>query len=177
MATINKRPSGKWQATVRRDGRSRSRTFSKRADAVKWARKAEQQAERGEWQARSVGNSESEIRTLADALRRFREEVTPLKRSAMKERFLIDKLMRERLCRCALDELTPAMIAAHREERLRVVKPATVCRALGVMQQAVDTATREWGVQMSSGNPFKQVRKPRIDNRRERRLQRASGRH
>lgn len=39
------------------------------------------------------------------------------------------------------------------------------------MQQAVDTATREWGVQMPSGNPFKQVRKPRIDNRRERRLQ------
>jgi integrase len=94
MATINKRPSGKWQATVRRDGRSRSRTFSKRADAAKWAR-----------------------------------------------------------------------------EGLRVVKPATVCRALGVMQQAVDTAMREWSVRIPSGNPFKQVRKPRIDNRRERRLQ------
>ena len=41
------RPSGKWQATVRRDGRSRSRTFTMRADAVRWAREAELQAEHG----------------------------------------------------------------------------------------------------------------------------------
>ena len=49
MATITKRESGKWQATVRKDGMSRSRTFTKRADASKWAREVEQQAERGEW--------------------------------------------------------------------------------------------------------------------------------
>lgn len=46
MATINKRPSGKWQATIRRGGRSSSKTFSKHADAVTWAREAEVRAER-----------------------------------------------------------------------------------------------------------------------------------
>ena len=38
MATVNKRPSGKWLATVRKDGRSSPKTFTKRADATKWAR-------------------------------------------------------------------------------------------------------------------------------------------
>jgi hypothetical protein len=47
MATINKRPSGKWQAMVRKDGRSASKSFTKRADAVKWAREKELQAETG----------------------------------------------------------------------------------------------------------------------------------
>ena len=47
MATITKRPSGKWQATVRKDGKSRSKSFSKRADATKWARETELNAESG----------------------------------------------------------------------------------------------------------------------------------
>jgi hypothetical protein len=46
MATVNKRPSGKWQATVRKDGKSQSKSFSKRADAVTWARETELRAER-----------------------------------------------------------------------------------------------------------------------------------
>ncbi len=47
MATIVKRPSGKWQATVRKDGQSRSKSFLKRADAAKWARETELSADRG----------------------------------------------------------------------------------------------------------------------------------
>ena len=47
MATMMKRPSGKWQAMVRRGGRSSSKTFTKRVDAVLWAHEAELQAERG----------------------------------------------------------------------------------------------------------------------------------
>lgn len=111
------------------------------------------------------------LRTLGDALQRFRDEVTPLKRSATKERYLIDRLLHEPLCQTELSALTPSLIAAYRDRRLRSVKPATVCRALGLMQQAVDTAMREWGSRMPDGNPFKQVRKPRVSNRRERRLQ------
>ena len=38
----------KWQATVRRDGKSRSMTFIKRADALKWSRDAGMRADRGE---------------------------------------------------------------------------------------------------------------------------------
>ena len=40
MTTVLKRPSSKWQATVRKDGQSRSKSFQRRADAMKWAREA-----------------------------------------------------------------------------------------------------------------------------------------
>lgn len=42
MDTLNKRPIGKWQATV-----PQSATFSKCTDAMKWARETELQAEQG----------------------------------------------------------------------------------------------------------------------------------
>ncbi|CUH49024.1 hypothetical protein [Ruegeria atlantica] len=74
MATITKRESGKWQAIVRKEGKSRSRTFSKRADACRWARETELQVERGEWQKPSEGAAST--MTLGQVLGRYRDEVT-----------------------------------------------------------------------------------------------------
>lgn len=70
-----------------------------------------------------------------------------------------------------LDRLTPTDFIALRDRRLRSMKPATVVRELGWMQHAVDIACSDWGQHIRDGNPVKQVRRPRIDNRRERRLQ------
>ncbi len=47
MATIIKRPSEKWQATVRNDGQSRPKTFLKPAGAAKWASEIELRAKEG----------------------------------------------------------------------------------------------------------------------------------
>lgn len=65
-----------WQATVRRAGRSASKTFIKRADAVKWARDAETEAERtGIFGQRAmVGADVVQAFTLADALRLLADE-------------------------------------------------------------------------------------------------------
>ena len=54
---------------------------------------------------------------------------------------------------------------------LERMKPATVVRELGWLQHAIDIACTDWGQHLKDGNPVKQVRRPRIDNRRERRLQ------
>lgn len=51
------------------------------------------------------------------------------------------------------------------------MKPATVVRELGWMQHAIDIACSDWGQSVRDGNPVKQVRRPRINNRRERRIQ------
>jgi len=73
MATVVKRPSGKWQATVRRDGRSSSKSFTKRADAVKWARTVEMQAESCGLGKRT---QQPNTMTMTDALNKFAEDVS-----------------------------------------------------------------------------------------------------
>lgn len=171
MATVNKRPSGKWQATIRKDGRSRSQSFTKRADAVKWAREAELLSERGHLQHAPM--LAADRMSLGDVLERYRDTVTSQKRCAENERYAINGLLRAcpTLTRARLDKLTTVDFAAHRDCRLQQMKPATVVRELGWMQHAIDIACSDWGQRLREGNPVKLVRRPRIENRRERRLQ------
>ncbi|MDZ7711555.1 MAG: site-specific integrase [Roseovarius sp.] len=68
-------------------------------------------------------------------------------------------------------KLTAPDFIAHRDQRAEKMKPATVVRELGWMQHAIDIACTDWGQRVCEGNPVKQVRRPRINNRRERRLQ------
>ena len=169
MATVVKRPSGKWQATVRSDGRSFSRSFTKRADATKWARETELQAERGDW--RKAPTKTVEVMTLGDVLRQYRDDVTSKKRCADNERYAINGFLRSTLASVRLNHLNTKQIILYRDQRLLRAKPSTVVRELGWMQHAIDIACTDWDQRLPNGNPVKQVRRPRIDNRRERRLQ------
>ncbi|SEN85316.1 Phage integrase family protein [Roseovarius tolerans] len=171
MATLNKRPSGKWQATVRRDGRSQSKTFSKRADAMKWARETELQAEQGSLQ--HAGCDEVTNMSFGQVLERYRDEVTSTKRCADNETYAINGFLRScpRLAGMQLFKLRTSDFIAHRDQRSKKMKPATVVRELGWMQHAIDIACTDWGQRVHASNPVKQVRRPRINNRRERRLQ------
>ena len=171
MATINKRPSGKWQAIVRKDGKSQSKSFSKRADAVKWARETELRAEQVGLQ--DTVTSKVCVMTLGQVLERYRDEITSAKRCADNETYAINGFLRScrQLSDKYLDKLTVSDFIAHRDARAKNVKPATVVRELGWMQHAIDIACSDWGQRVLDGNPVKRVRRPRVNNRRERRLQ------
>ncbi|WP_050603811.1 site-specific integrase [Ruegeria sp. 6PALISEP08] len=153
MATINKRPSGKWQATVRRAGRSTSKTFTKRADAVMWARDAEMRAERGE-----LCKPKTTTATLSDALHQLADKKPS-------ERWRLHALARTKLATLRIDVLTAAEVAAWRDRRVQEAKPSTVVRELSLMQTAIDHQLDD-----SDANPVRHVRRPRISDRRERRL-------
>ena len=168
MATIRKR-GRKWQVQVRCNGQAASRTFTKRADAVRWSRDAERQAERGELQ--SVSTPTIEYMTLAQVLERYRDTVTTTKRCVDNERYAINGFLRSNLANIRLDQVTPAGIAKYRDQRLECMKPATVVRELGWLQHAIDIACSDWGQNLPNGNPAREVRRPKVDNRRERRLQ------
>lgn len=171
MATVVKRPSGKWQATVRCDGISRSKSFAKRVDAVSWARETELKAQRGELKQPSAPTIK--MMTLAEVLERYRDEITSAKRCVTNETYAINGFLQSypKLARKSIDALTPSDIIAHRDLRLQTMRPATVVRELGWMQHAIDIACSDWSQTPANGNPVKQVRRPRINNRRERRLQ------
>jgi integrase len=171
MATITKRPSGKWQAIIRKDRKSRSRTFTKRADAIKWAREAEVSAERGELHQQAHQPTTEHNMTVRQVLEKYRDEVTTQKRCAANERYAINGFLRSSLASVRLDKLTSVRVTRYRDQRLERMKPATVVRELGWLQHAIDIAMSDWGQQLPDGNPVKQVRRPKINNRRERRLQ------
>ena len=47
MASIDRRPGGKWRAQVRREGHVLSKTFVMKADADAWVRETEGRIDRG----------------------------------------------------------------------------------------------------------------------------------
>jgi len=164
MATINKRSSGKWQATVRSGGKSASKTFTKRTDAIKWARKTEMRAE--------IDGSlkpfkRTDKQTLADALEVFRNSVVPRHRSADREQRCIDALLKHQrsLCRIRLDVLTSDDVCCWRDKRLTEVSPGTVVRELTLLQSALRHALAE-----DAPNVVKSVKRPPVNARRERLL-------
>lgn len=166
MATINKRPSGKWQATVRSAGVSRSKTFTKRADAISWARQAELEAERGQLQQPERQTSTT---TVADALARFARDVSARRSnaSASVEKIKLQVLSRTAFAKKRLDELTAADVTAWRDKRLKQVQPSTVRREMTLLRSAVDHALADSGAQ----NVVSQAKRPVATGRRERRLQ------
>jgi hypothetical protein len=77
MASLRKLPSGKFNVRIHRTGYpSLTKTFVQRSDAEKWARSVESEMDRGVFHDRT----EAEATTLAEALERYRREITPDKK-------------------------------------------------------------------------------------------------
>lgn len=166
MATIRKL-RGKWQAQVRRRGvPPRAKSFEKRSDAERWARDLEAEADRSGFVADTRA---AEKTTLGELLKRYRSEVTPTKRGAVSEASHLNAIVQRPISHRTLAKLTSADIASYRDERLKIVAPATVIRELNLMSHAIDVATREWGLWVPR-NPVKLVRRPQPPRGRTRRL-------
>src|ERR1700731_1940589 len=91
MATIRKLRE-RWQAQVRRRGvPPRAKSLDKRADAERWARKLEAEADRSGWVADTRA---AEKLTLGELLARYANEVTPTRRAAVSEKSRINSNVR-----------------------------------------------------------------------------------
>jgi integrase len=166
MATIRKL-RGRWQAQVRRKGmKCRAKSFDTRADAERWARTFETELDRHGAQA---DTRLAESLTLRDILVRYLDEVTPLKRSADNERCRIKALLKRDMMYRTMAKLTPTDVAGYRDERLQTVASSTVLRELNTIGHAIETARREWGLNIPQ-NPVKMIRRPKAPRPRERRL-------
>ncbi|HEX7888509.1 MAG TPA: site-specific integrase [Ramlibacter sp.] len=96
--------------------------------------------------------------TLRALLQRYVEQVSPTKRGYADEAIRIKALQRARMAGYSLANLTPEVIAAFRDERLRTVKAGAVIRDLSLLSSAINHARREWG--LATENPCVLVRKP-----------------
>jgi integrase len=165
MATIRKR-GGKWQAQVRRNGETNSRTFIQKADAQRWASQIELEADRKGLQTDLASLTRT---TVSDLLERFRDSVVPQRRGRKIETIVINAFLRHDLARVKLSNLTPNHFADYRDERLKTVRSGTIIRELGLIQHIFETARTEWNIPLTA-NPVKAIRKPKADRPRERRL-------
>lgn len=166
MATIRKL-RGRWQAQVRRRGTpARAKSFDKLADAERWARELEAEADRNRWQADSRA---SETTTLGELLLRYVSQVTPNKRGAAPERARINTILRCNIAQRTLAKLTSADVALYRDERLKIAASATVVRELSTISHALEIAACEWGFWLPR-NPARGIRRPALPRGRTRRL-------
>jgi integrase len=171
MATIRKRGT-KWQVQVRRKGSPPlSRSFLHKADAQTWARQLELQADRGDLIPKATVLNQL---TVGDLIRRYLSEVVPRKRSAKNEASVLKAFLRHSLAQVTLSKLTSAQFAAYRDERLTVVKGATVRREFVILRHCFETAKGEWSIPLRV-NPLKTVRLPSDSKSRDRRLHEEDG--
>ncbi len=167
MATIRKRRD-KWQVQVRRKGQpNQSCSFTIRADALEWARYIEREADRS-----GLPNDRRALErlTVADITKRYRDEVLPQKRGGENQAIILNAFLRSRLAETPLSAIDAHQFARYRDERLKVVKPSTIIRELGLIQRVFEVARKEWAIALAS-NPVREIEKPTTGPARTRRLE------
>ena len=109
-----------------------------------------------------------EVRTLADALRRYGDEVSSDKKGWAKELIRLKAFLGQRNFPGAtlLADLTAADIVAWRDARLRLNARNTVLRDMVLLSHVLEVARRDW--QWLAINPMRDVRKPAEPDHRER---------
>lgn len=154
MASFRLR-SNKWQARVSVQGYpTEVKSFDTKAEAQQWARKIESSMDAGSFRDRSTAKTQR----LFDVLERYKNEVTPSKRGAVREAEGIRFMQRHKMALHSMDKLSPTVIAGYRDERLKTVSAGTIIRELAILSSIISYARTEWSLQVD--NPCELVRRP-----------------
>lgn len=166
MATVRKLPSGKWNAQVRIKGHpAASASFPSKVLADKWVKVIESEMVRHTY----IDRTEGEATTLAEALDRYRKEITPSKKGASQEHCRITQWLLHPLANKPIAALKPSDFAKYRDNRIQVAAASTVRLELAIISHLFTIASKEWSISGLT-NPIESIRKPKADNARDRRL-------
>ncbi|WP_345797615.1 site-specific integrase [Castellaniella sp. MT123] len=166
MASITKRGSYQYQATIRRSGYpTQTKTFETKREAEAWSATVESKMARKVF----VDLSEAERTTFGEVLKRYEREVTPTHKGAPAERARLQQLQKHPLALRSLASLRSVDFSTYRDERLGEVAPKTVHLELSLMSSVLVTANKDWSIPIS--NPIANIRKPKLPPGRERRLE------
>lgn len=168
MPTIRKKGEGQYHVQIRKRGYpTQTKTFTKEADARRWATIIESEMERGVF----VSRTEAETTLVKDVLQRFATEILPTKRSEQSDKSRIKTLV-EAFGDYRLASLNSTQVARFRDQRLKVVGPQSVIHEINLLNRVLKTATMDWGIALPAGLPTAQVRKPLKPRGRDRRVNR-----
>ena len=137
-------------------------TFDRKTDAKLWAQQTESAMKEG----RYFKTSESKKHTVGELVDRYIENVIPTKPKNAPACTAQLKWWKEQLGYCVLSDLTPALIAEHRDKLLKgltpkgtIRSPSTVVRYLAALSHALTIAMKEWG--WINDSPMSKVTKPK----------------
>lgn len=167
MPQIRKRAPSQFQARVRLTGHPEvTRTFSSRQDAVQWANERERMVSQGLGEAMQMADDI----TLFQALDRYANEVTPLKRSQQQELSRLRRWQQNPIADQPLSRIRAVEFARYRDQRQEQGAGANTVRLdLALVSHVFEVARKDWGLEALS-NPVKAIRKPKLPRGRERRL-------
>jgi integrase len=139
VAYIRKVKAG-WRAEVERKGVRDSITLPTKAAASQWATRREADILAG-------AGSQWPRKTVAQALQRYSNEVTPTKRGARAELLRLSAFERDFpvLAGKIMSEVTAADLAGWRDARLAKVTAGSVQRDINILRNVWSVAAREWG--------------------------------
>lgn len=171
MATIRKRNNENfisYEVQVRKKGHPpQTKTFRSRADAEKWGRMLESEIDRGVF----IDRGEAESTTLGEALKRYLNEVTPLKKGFKRETARIKKWLLHHLSQRMLSNIKGKDIAEIRDtHRKSGLAENSIRLEIALLSTVFETARKEWGME-GLINPCRLIKLPTGSNSRERRLE------
>lgn len=167
MAHIIQRKNGKWQARIRRIGQpDLSKTFQTQEAAQQWSRATEREMDIGAF----INRNDAERTTFEAAANRYIKEVVPTKRSGDRDVYKINALI-EVFGKYSLASVNAAMLSDYRDARLKVVAPQTVVHEINMLSRIFKACSMDWGIALPQGLPTALVRKPAVNNARDRRLE------
>lgn len=139
MASYRKR-GDTWRAEIVKSGIRESKSFGTKREAQEWAAKRESEIA-------SVSMAGITPKPLRDVLERYRDEVADANKGSRWESLRINKFLRDEpeLAAKMIHHVTAADLAAWRDKRLKLVKPASVRREIALIRSAWRYARKEWG--------------------------------
>ena len=165
MASIRKRQD-KWQAQVRRKGMpTKTKSFIKKEDAIKWSRQQELNLDKGIVDPIHALSSQP-FRSL---LEKYEAEITPQKKSKESEAAHLRQIKRHAISAITVSKICSQHIAQFRDDRLKAVTSPTVRKEVSLIGSIFSLAAREWGL-VGVANPVIGVKKPPNGLARDRRL-------
>ena len=144
---------GGWRVEIERKGQRASGTFSTKAEATAWGVREEASILAG-------ARGEFPNRTLADAIERYRREVTAKRRTARADNLRFDALLRDfpQLAGKVLHTITADDLAAWRDARLAKVSGSSVLREAQQLRPVWSLAIDQW--RWAGQSPWRGVKLP-----------------
>lgn len=163
---VNYRGDGQFEARIRMKGFPHiSKTFETEKEAINWRTDTRSDMRRGKF----IDRREAQSTTLLEMLKKYEEEVTPLKKSKDREKTRIARWKIHKLASNTLDNIKPKDIALFRDERRKLkLAENTIRLDLALLSNLFEHCRKDWGIELD--NPVKKIKLPGVSKKRERRV-------
>lgn len=149
MASLRKLKNKRYLAEVRKQGQYKSKTFDSKVQAMAWIAEIEPQL---------TQDGVVQGKTLGDTLTRYRDEISPTKKSHKNEHNRLNKFLRSSLTGVLLIELKQHHFDEWIENSLAKIKASSVNRDLNLFSAVFEQAIR-WN--WTTSNPIRGIRRPK----------------